>query len=370
VFATIGTGGIGLRDVNLSDPEAGYFVTSSGANQNPTHGFGDFDVTPDQLTMRFIRGAGGTFTDAVTLTRDDSPPANQKPVAAFTSSASGLAATFDGSGSSDPDGAVASWAWAFGDNTTGSGATPQHTYQAAGTYPVTLTVTDNGGATEQITKNVTVTAPPSTLVASDAFARTVSNGWGTADVGGAWTLTGPTSRFAVTGGRGTITLATAGLGPWAYLSGVSATNVNAVLDVSTNVVATGSGIVHSLAVRRVGTTDYRAGVRLLADRSVQLSLSRVVGGTETKLGTVTVPGLTYAAGDNLRVRLSVTGASPTTLSAKVWKAGDAEPGTAHLSRTDSTAGLQGAGSIGVQTYVHGNVTTLPVVASFDNLGIG
>ena len=57
VFATIGTGGTALRDVNRADPEAGYFVASSGANQNPTYGFGDFDVTPDEMTVKFVRGA-------------------------------------------------------------------------------------------------------------------------------------------------------------------------------------------------------------------------------------------------------------------------------------------------------------------------
>ena len=67
VFATVGTGGTALRDVNLADPEAGYFAASSGANQNPTYGFGDFDVTPDKLTAKFVRGSGGTFTDAFTI---------------------------------------------------------------------------------------------------------------------------------------------------------------------------------------------------------------------------------------------------------------------------------------------------------------
>jgi PKD repeat protein len=52
--------------------------------------------------------------------------------------------SFDGSGSSDPDGDNLSYAWDFGDGGTGSGASPSHTYVAAGTYLVTLTVTDDG----------------------------------------------------------------------------------------------------------------------------------------------------------------------------------------------------------------------------------
>ena len=68
---------------------------------------------------------------------------NQPPTAAFTSSASGLTASLNGGGSSDPDGSISSWSWDFGDGTQGTGATVQHTYPAAGTYTVTLRVTDN-----------------------------------------------------------------------------------------------------------------------------------------------------------------------------------------------------------------------------------
>jgi subtilisin family serine protease len=85
------------------------------------------------------------------------PPVNQPPVAAFSSSCSGLACAFDGTGSSDDVG-ITSYAWTFGDNATGSGSKPSHTYAAAGTYTVTLTVTDGGGLKSSTSHTVTVTA--------------------------------------------------------------------------------------------------------------------------------------------------------------------------------------------------------------------
>ncbi|HDS29173.1 MAG TPA: PKD domain-containing protein, partial [Candidatus Acetothermia bacterium] len=68
--------------------------------------------------------------------------------------------SFDGSGSSDPDGSIVSYAWEFGDGTTGTGVSPTHTYVSSGTYSVKLTVTDNQSATHSVTQTVNVAATP------------------------------------------------------------------------------------------------------------------------------------------------------------------------------------------------------------------
>ena len=80
---------------------------------------------------------------------------NTPPVANFTSTISGLTVSFTDT-STDSNGSIASRSWNFGDGTTSTAANPSKTYTAAGTYTVTLTVTDNGGASNTTTRSVTV----------------------------------------------------------------------------------------------------------------------------------------------------------------------------------------------------------------------
>lgn len=83
---------------------------------------------------------------------------NQPPTANFSFTTSDLTATFLDS-SSDSDGSIVSRSWTFGDGGTSTATNPSHTYGSAATYTVNLTVTDNDGATNSISKQVTVTAP-------------------------------------------------------------------------------------------------------------------------------------------------------------------------------------------------------------------
>jgi len=92
---------------------------------------------------------------------------NKPPVAGFTVSPStaGTApftVNLSGAASTDPDGEIASYAWDFGDGTTGSGKTVAHTYSNPGTYTIILTVKDEYDASDTAAKTIYVTAPEAT----------------------------------------------------------------------------------------------------------------------------------------------------------------------------------------------------------------
>jgi hypothetical protein len=69
VFATVGTGGVGLYDVRDDDSEARYFAAWSGRNRDPALGTLDVKATADRLSARFVPAEGYTFTDAFSIER-------------------------------------------------------------------------------------------------------------------------------------------------------------------------------------------------------------------------------------------------------------------------------------------------------------
>ncbi|MBA7522484.1 hypothetical protein ES705_14603 [subsurface metagenome] len=97
---------------------------------------------------------------------------NQPPTASFTASPTSgikpLEVYFNASGSSDPDGTIVSYTWNFKDGNMGSGEIVNHTFTSIGSYKVELIVADNKGATDSMTKCITVTEsepePPGDVV--------------------------------------------------------------------------------------------------------------------------------------------------------------------------------------------------------------
>jgi|GEM_PF-1397825 len=98
---------------------------------------------------------------------------NEAPTASFSTDVStpepGEDVTFDGSGSSDPDGSIASYEWDFGDGSTATGQSVTHSYSSSGDYTVTLTVTDDGGASDSASTTVSVSSGTSNEAPNASF---------------------------------------------------------------------------------------------------------------------------------------------------------------------------------------------------------
>ena len=341
--------------------------STTGSGTSTSHNYaaaGTYTVT---LTVTDNQGATSTTTAPVTVNE----PPNVPPTAAFTSTTSELTANVT-STSTDSDGTIASYGWDFGDGVSDTTATASHTFAAAGTYPVTLTVTDDDGAVTSVTQNVTVsvTIPPA-VFATDLFGRTVANGFGTADLGGAWTLQGTAANFSVNGTTGRIA-GTVSANRAAYLSSIAQRDVEIKADVSLDSAATGGGAYLSLIGRRVSVNnDYRVKVRYQSTGTSIIYLVRNTAGTEVTLASATLPGGTVAAGEVLHVRFQVSGSTTTTLRTKVWRGVATEPATWLVTTTDAApAAFQGTGDVGVLLYTSGTWTGPAAAATIDNLSVG
>lgn len=105
---------------------------------------------------------------------------NRNPIAQGTATPTSgptpLTVAFNSTGSSDPDGDPLTFSWAFGDGTTGSGASVSHTYGSAGTYTATLTVTDGRGGVGSRTFTIAAGRAPTPTITQPALNATYAAG--------------------------------------------------------------------------------------------------------------------------------------------------------------------------------------------------
>jgi len=142
-------------------------TTSTAAN--PAHTYNA--VGQYTVTLTIMDNSG--LTDDTTLTVSALAP-NVRPVAIASATPNSgyapLLVTLSGATSYDSDGSIASYAWNFGDGTTGSGATVQKTYTGVGNYTATLTVTDNRGSTASTTVGIQTQQDPNAVMLVQSIA--------------------------------------------------------------------------------------------------------------------------------------------------------------------------------------------------------
>ena len=175
-FSVNNSSGIAPLTVNF---DASASVDSDGSIDSYSWDFDD-GGTDTGITPSYIFNTPGVYTVSLTVTDNEgesdttttnisvSAIGSQLPTAVFSATPlSGtvpLTVDFDAIASTDPDGNITAYSWDFGDGNSETGVTSSHTFDAQGTYNVTLTVTDNNDNTATVTTTITVDSEPGSCV--------------------------------------------------------------------------------------------------------------------------------------------------------------------------------------------------------------
>ena len=155
------TPGDGNLDVNFPlgngrpATAAGFEILGSGGDG------GDGGSSRSAQVIINHTGINGSLNVELTGEAVEDDGGNSVPTAAFSTAITDFDVAFTDE-SSDSDGSIASWSWDFGDGNTTTEQNPSHTYTDYGTYAVSLTVTDDVGASASVTQNVTLSDPNAT----------------------------------------------------------------------------------------------------------------------------------------------------------------------------------------------------------------
>ncbi|MGE5141263.1 MAG: hypothetical protein ACM3JD_17480, partial [Rudaea sp.] len=251
---------------------------------------------------------------------------------------------------------------------------------------LTATATDAAGDTSEFGQNIQVvsgspvatptptSSPVSTGIttyASDSFSRTLSGEWGDADIGGGYSLEAPSrpaSDYNVNGSQGTMTVGSAGVWHSAYLSAVSARDVDVTFRVATSTAdSTAYQFIYAVGRRVAAGTQYLVRVGFTPQGGVLLVGGKSISENITLFGNQTsVSVITHQANAYLRVHAQFYGVNPTVIRARVWPDGQSEPATWQYSASDSESVLQAAGAVGLRNYISSGATSLPTTISYDD----
>lgn len=168
----------------------------------------------------------------------------------------------------------------------------------------------------------------------DTFTRSVSGGWGTADSGQSWSVSGGTvgTDYSVNGNAGVHVLTSVSVSRRSFVD-TTYTDFDFYADVTTSATATGGSLFGGPTGRYNDSSNlYMARLEFTTANAIQLTLRKIVSGTETLIGSYDMPD-THVPGTYVRVRLKATGVA---IMAKSWMTTEPEPGTWFISATDSS----------------------------------
>ena len=135
---------VGVSEGSGSSSNSSIYLTGSGDK------YSDFTWQVSNNQTAGSINSGQTFVGA---------QPNQAPVASMSTSCEFLSCSLNANSSTDSDGTIVTYQWDLGDGNTKTGSQINHAYANEGSYPITLTVTDNDGATDQTSSSVVVTQP-------------------------------------------------------------------------------------------------------------------------------------------------------------------------------------------------------------------
>jgi hypothetical protein len=200
--------------------------------------------------------------------------------------------------------------------------------------------------------------------ATDAFGRSVSNGWGSADTSQAWTTGGGAATdYNVAAGKGTHSAGVVNSTRRTTLA-VSVFEQDTTATISVPVVATGAQISTGLMLAYVDSTNYyQADILWQTGGTLAIRVVSRVGGVGTTLASASVGS--YSAGQTWHIRAAIAAGQ---IHARAWLDGDTEPTSWQVTGAATT--LTSAGPVGFRTNLDtSNTNALPVVVSYDDVSI-
>ena len=198
----------------------------------------------------------------------------------------------------------------------------------------------------------------------DDFARTVSDSWGTANSGQAWTFAGGVAtEYDVNGTQGTMVLADTAASRNMNMTTVNVLNLSVFMSFTAPATATVAPYTVATVLRRQDANNwYEFLVSMTTAGNVDISIAEDVGGAISALVAASSVA-TYAPGSIFNTRFEASG---STLRAKIWLAGAAEPDAWSLTTTDST--LSG-GQIGLRAQRLAGNTNAGLTVPFELLAV-